>query len=105
MLKDEKIILLINEHRYKIADDKFGNGNYNFALYKYALEKVCEDDRKVKEETERKLNESRPKVSFFENYKNSNLYFFISLGIIFFTVFISASSYYFSQGYSKILNK
>ena len=92
-------------HRFKIADDIFGNGNYNFALYKYALEKVCEEERKEKDQIERKLNESKPKVSFFENLKNSNLYFFISFGIILFTVFLTTASYYFSQGGTKILNK
>jgi len=107
LLKDENINLIIDEFRYKNADNIFGEGNYNFALYKYALEKVCDEERKEKEEIEKAANAGKPSVSFFsfENYKNSNLYLFISMGIILFTLILAGVNYYYAQGGSRILNK
>jgi len=107
LLKDEKMIVLINEFKYKTADSIFGEGNYNFALYKYALEKVCEEERKEREEKEKELEASKPKTSFFSflNSKNSNMYLFITIGVILFTIFLGGANFYFSQAGSKLINK
>ena len=99
--------MLINEFKHKTADSIFGEGNYNFALYKYALEKVCEEERKEKEAKEKELEASKPKTSIFsflEFGKNSNMYLFITIGVVLFTGFLVGANYYFSQG-SKIINK
>lgn len=107
LLKDETIILYINTYKFKLANDIFGDGKYNFALYKYALEKVCDEERKERDEEERRVQESQPKVSIFDRFKNSNLYLFVSIGIIVFTISIAAANYYlYSQGASsKIISK
>jgi len=108
LLKQENIIVLINQFKYKTADNIFGEGNYNFALYKYALEKVCEEERKEKEEKEKEIAASQPKrsfFSFFEMSKNSNMYLFVTVGVILFTMFIVGANYYHSIGGSKIINK
>jgi hypothetical protein len=76
------------------ANDIFGEGNYNFALYKYALEKVCEEEAKQREEEERRIAESMPKVSILQKFKNSNLYIVISIGIAVLTIGLIASNYY-----------
>lgn len=95
-MNDENILLFIKDYQSRNADQVFGNGNYNFALYKYALEKVCEEERKVREEEERRIEESKPKVSIMDRFKNSNLYIFVSLGIIIFTVGVLAANFYLS---------
>jgi len=108
LLKEENIVVLINQFKFKTADSIFGDGNYNFALYKYALEKVCEEERKVKEEKEKEIAASQPKTSifsYFEISKNSNMYLFITLGVVMFTMFLVGANYYFSMGGAKIINK
>lgn len=80
------------------ANDIFGEGNYNFALYKYALEKVCGEEAKQREEEEKRVIESMPKISIFQKFKNSNLYIIMSIGIAVLTVGLIASNYYNSSG-------
>jgi hypothetical protein len=105
-LKEENVLLFIKDHKNRNASDIFGEGNYNFALYKYALEKVCEEERKEREEEERRLQESQPKISLFASIKNSKLYYFVSVGIVIFTAFIIAANYYlYVGGWSNVVNK
>jgi len=101
LLKDENMIILINEFKNKTADSIFGEGNYNFALYKYALEKVCEEERKEKEEKEKEIEASKPKssiFSFLEFGKNSNMYLFVTVGVVLFTILLLGANYHFSKG-------
>jgi len=108
LLKDETMLVLINEFKFKTADSIFGEGNYNFALYKYALEKVCEEERKEREIKEKEEEVANPKTSIFsclEFSKNSNMYLFITVGVLLFTVFLVGANYYFAQGGPKIINK
>lgn len=105
-LKEENVLLFIKDYKNRISGDIFGDGNYNFALYKYALEKVCEEERKEREENERIAQENQPKVSLLNWVKNSNLYLFVSIGIIIFTLSLIAGNYYlYNNGWSKVINK
>ena len=100
------MILFITDYKNRTAGDIFGDGNYNFALYKYALEKVCEAERNERDEEERRLQESQPKVSFLQGFKNSNFYVFITTGIVIFTLAMIAANYYFYAGSTpSVLNK
>jgi hypothetical protein len=100
------VLLFIKDYQYRTAGDIFGDGNYNFALYKYALEKVCDEERKEREEEEKRIEEGKPKVSFFQSFKNSNLYLFITLGTVLFTLSLFIANYYFySSGSPQVLNK
>jgi hypothetical protein len=65
-----------------MCEEIFSEGNYNFELFQYCLEKVFEDQRKVKEEEEKRIEAERPKVSFFQSFKNSNFYIFITLALV-----------------------
>ena len=97
--------MIINEQKYKNADDVFAEGNYNHALYKYALEKVCDQERTAKEKIEINLCEKNQKVSIFERIKNLNLYLFVSLGIILFTVILIGANYFNTLRGLKVLNR
>ena len=69
------------------------------------MEKIMDDEREAKEEKEKIENESKPNISFFESYKNSNLYIFVSIGVFFFTILIVGANYYFNQSKLQIFNK
>jgi len=105
LLKDEDILKYLNDYKMRTADDIFGNGNYNFPLYKYALEKICEEERKEREKEEEILRASQPQISFFERVKNSNFYLIASVGIILFTVGLVISQYvFYSKGPQRVFS-
>jgi phage antirepressor YoqD-like protein len=76
-----------------MCEEIFAEGNYNFELFNYCLEKVFEEQRKEKEEEERRLEAERPKVSFFQNVKNSKFYIFVTFAIIVFSMGLLATNY------------
>ena len=94
ILNDEKCKKLIDECKYKICEDIFSEGNYNFELFHHCLEKVFEEERKQKEEEEKRLEAERPKVSFIQSVKNSRFYKFLSFGLILFSVGMIMMHYY-----------
>lgn len=55
---------MINSYKFKQAEDIFSNGNYNFELYKYALDKIFGEEAKERELEEEKLLASQPKSSW-----------------------------------------
>ncbi len=87
---------ILNDYKIKYCSDIFGDGNYNFELYRYALEKVMEEERKLKEEEEKqaKSESSKNGFSWFESVKSSNISYFFTVGVILFTIMILASSYF-----------
>ena len=93
-LKDENFLRLVNDYKLNTSSDIFGNGNYNFELYRYALDKIMEEERKEKDEEEKRIYESQPKFSLFEKVKNSNIYYLFSFGVVLFTFIILASGYF-----------
>lgn len=82
MLEDDTMLKLIDEFKFKLCEDVFGEGNFNFELFQYALEKIFDEERKQQEEEERRIEESRPKVSWLESIKKSNFIKYLSGGII-----------------------
>jgi hypothetical protein len=77
---------LLDDIRYRRCDDTFSNGNYNFQLFQYALEKIFEDERKIKEEEEKREEESRPKTSWFSSIRKSNVSIIFSVVMIVFSL-------------------
>jgi hypothetical protein len=65
-----------------MCEDIFSEGNYNFELFQYCLEKVFEDQRKEKEEEEKRIEAERPRTTYFQRVKNSNFYIFVTLAIV-----------------------
>ena len=94
MLSDETFLKLIEEFKFKLCEDIFGEGNFNFELFQYALEKVFEEERKVQEEEERLLEESQPKVSWYSRITKSNFIKYISGGVILLSVGSIGVHYY-----------
>jgi hypothetical protein len=88
------IIKLVDEFKYKLCEDTFSEGNYNFQLFQYALEKIFEEERKEREEEERRIEESKPKVSLWAKIKKSTFTVYLGAGIIVFSVGMVASHYY-----------
>ena len=50
MLNDTKIPKIIERQRANICEYNFTHGKYNVELYKYALDKIFEEDQKKLEE-------------------------------------------------------
>ena len=94
MLNDETHIKLIDEFKYKLCEDIFSDGNFNFELFQYALEKVFEEQRKIEEEEERQLEESRPKVSWLESIRKSSFIKYLSGGIMLLSIGSIGVHYY-----------
>lgn len=64
LLSDDLFQDFVNDYRFRACEEVFSNYNYNFELFKYALEKIFDDERKEKEKEEAK----NPKPSFFSNF-------------------------------------
>ena len=97
MLNDELYLDFVNDYRFRACENIFSNYNYNFELFKYALEKVFEDERneeqerlnKEKEEAKNNVNSNtNTNRSVWMNYKNKD-YFYIFSIILFIVTFIS----------------
>jgi hypothetical protein len=88
-----------------MCEDIFGEGNYNFELFHYCLEKVFEDERKIKEEEEKRIEAETPKVSFFQSIKNSRFYKFLSVGLVLFSMGMIMMHYYMYLPNSASFNK
>ena len=54
MLQDPNTSKIIERQRANICEYIFSHGNYNLELYRYALDKIFEEDRKKAEEEEKK---------------------------------------------------
>jgi len=98
VIKEEEIIKLVDEFKYKLCEDTFSEGNYNFQLFQYALEKVFEEERKVREEEERIIEESKPKVSWLAKISKSKFTVYLGAGLIVFSMGMVASHYYMYSG-------
>jgi hypothetical protein len=77
-----------------MCEDIFAEGNYNFELFQYCLEKVFEDQRKVKEEEEKRIEAERPKTNYFAWTKNSNFYIFVTIAMVIVSLGMIATNYF-----------
>lgn len=99
-LEDELYQDFVNDYKFRACEDIFSNYKYNFELFKYALEKIFEDERKERDKEELK----KPKVSYFSYIKNlfsgkdSNSWIFIVLTIVF---FLSTAAYLGFSGFGS----
>lgn len=62
LMQNEDFLYILNDYRFRNCENVFSNYNYNFELFKYSLEKIFEEERKVKKEKEDKeklLNPSK----------------------------------------------
>jgi hypothetical protein len=82
LIDDVTYIRLIDEFKFKLCEDIFGSGDFNFELFQYALEKIFAEERKLEEEEEKRLEESRPRISFYESVKNSSYFKYLSGAIV-----------------------
>ena len=89
MLHEPQTTKIIERQRANICEYIFSHGDYNLELYKYALDKIFEEDR-VKAEEEEKRNEAlRPKVSwteFLTKISKGNFGIYLSICFIVFTL-------------------
>lgn len=92
-MNDERLGKILEDIKFKKCEDTFSDGNYNFELFQYALEKVFEEERKIKEEEKRREEASRPKVSFFQTIKGSNYSGYFSILLIIFSLGIIGAHY------------
>ena len=89
MLEDPNTSKIIERQRANICEYIFSHGNYNLELYKYALDKIFEEDRIKMEEEEEKKEALRPKVSWSEyltKISKGNFGIYLSICFIVFTL-------------------
>ena len=89
MLQDPNTSKIIERQRANICEYIFSHGNYNLELYRYALDKIFEEDRKKAEEEEKKKEALRPKVSWSEyltKISKGNFGIYLSICFIVFTL-------------------
>ncbi len=94
MINDETASRLSDEFKFKICEEVFGEGDFNFELFHYALEKVFEEERKIEEEQEKLLEQSRPKVSWYESISKSNFLKYFSGGVVLLSIGSLGVHYY-----------
>lgn len=83
LLDNPDFVLIFNDYRLRRSEDIFSNYQYNFELFKYALEKVFGEERQKKEE-EAKLNSSMVTTKEGSNYMIwISAFFFIGILIVF----------------------
>jgi len=86
LIKLKDFMIIFNDYRLRNCEDVFSNYNYNFDLFKYALEKIFEEERKMKEEKEAEenvgKNVSDTKGGLSYSYILSVVFFVSILGII-----------------------
>jgi hypothetical protein len=94
MLEDDTMIKLIDEFKFKICEDIFGSGNFNFELFQYALERVFEEERKQEEEEQKRLELSKPKTSWLTAISKSNFLKYLTGGVALFSIGTIGAHYY-----------
>lgn len=102
LLTNDDFNKLIDEYKFKVCENVFGDGNYNIELFQYALEKVFEEERKAEEEREKAEEALKPKVSWSQylcNITKSNyvkyfsaLFILLSIGAIIAQYFMYSGS-------------
>jgi hypothetical protein len=96
-IETELMQKLLSEFSTKKAEDLFSNGKYNMDLFQYALNKVCEEERKEREEQKKKNGETE-EVGFFSNVYDkltsvkswgylTLVFVLISLGLVSYNIF------------------
>ncbi len=83
---------MIEEFKFRLCEETFSEGDFNFELFQYALEKVFEEDRKIQEEEEAK---NKPQeVSWFTSIKNSSFMKYFSGGVVLLSIGSIGVHYY-----------
>ena len=97
---------IIERQRANICEYIFSHGNYNLELYKYALDKIFEEDRKKAEEEQKKEEALRPKVSwkdYIMKISKGNFGIYLSICFIIFTLGAIGIQFYSSGSTDKII--
>ena len=101
MLQDPNTQKTIERQKNGICEFIFSHGNYNIELYKYALDKIFEEERVKMEEEKKKEEASRPKVSWSEyltKISKGNFGIYLSVCFIIFTLGAIGFQIYSSSG-------
>ncbi len=88
------MIKLTDEFKFKICEDIFGSGDFNFELFQYSMERVFEEERKQEEEEEKKLALTRPKTTWLQSISKSGFVKFISGGVVLLSIGSLGAHYY-----------
>ncbi len=86
IIESEEFQVIFNDYRLRNCETTFSNYNYNFELFKYALEKIFEDERKEKEKIEAKEKERLAKEKLNNPSKGYSFGFWV--GIVFLTAMV-----------------
>jgi hypothetical protein len=85
-LNNEDFQSYFNFYRFKECEDIFSNYKYNFELFKYALEKVFEEERKLRDEKEA-MQKSQEKPGGYNTLLYAVLFFLVTAGVLYFSGF------------------
>ena len=89
MLQDPETPKLIEKYRANICEYIFGHGNFNLELYRFALEKIFDEERKKMEEEKKKEEALKPKFSLTQyllKITKGNFGIYLSICFIIFTL-------------------
>lgn len=86
----------MNSYKYKEAEQIFTDGEYNFDLYKYALEKIFSEEAKEREAEEEKNRVNTPQTSILQTLTSAKSSFFITISLILFSVSMLGLHYWLS---------
>jgi len=83
LLKNQDFLRIFNDYRLRSCEEVFtNNNNYNFELFRYALDKVFEEERKIKEKEDAKNKELNPSKGWSYGYIISIVFFLAIVGMI-----------------------
>jgi hypothetical protein len=86
LVQSEDFQTIFNDYRLRNCETVFSSYNYNFELFKFALEKIFEDERKEKEKIEAKEKERIAKEKLNNPSKGYSYGFWV--GVVFFTAMV-----------------
>ena len=82
MFEDVDFIKLIDQFKFKVCEDTFGDGDFNFELFQYSMEKIFEEERKQQEEEEKLSQVNKPRITFYDSVKNSSFLKYFSGALV-----------------------
>jgi len=103
LLNNEDIVKLIESYKYRMSEDIFSNGEYNYELFKYAIERILDSEQKEKDEKDnnspelklkKQINEEKKKEKNLEANKGNIVSLLLSFLIMLFSMLLIGCHYF-----------
>ena len=103
----------MESYKFRLSEELFSNGEYNYELFKYAIEKVLESEKKEKEERGRNnpeikmkklVKEEKNTQKTIEANKRNILSLYFSFLILIFSMLLIGFHYFLYSSYPNYFN-